>query len=55
MEKLKCCVQTYAWGKKGMASEVARVYAAGNSDVIIDGKTSYAEVGLTLTVYFCIL
>ncbi|KAM3717249.1 Mannose-6-phosphate isomerase [Dirofilaria immitis] len=44
MEKLKCCVQTYSWGKKGMASEVARVYATGNPDVSIDDRTSYAEL-----------
>lgn len=44
MEKLKCCVQTYDWGKKGTASEVARVYAAGNPDANVDGGTSYAEV-----------
>ncbi|KAL3985383.1 Phosphomannose isomerase type I family protein [Acanthocheilonema viteae] len=44
MEKLKCCVQTYAWGKKGMASEVARIYATGNLDATIDSRTSYAEL-----------
>ncbi|KAK6108112.1 Phosphomannose isomerase type I family protein [Brugia pahangi] len=44
MEKLKCCIQTYAWGKKGMTSEVARVYAMGDPDVNIDDKTSYAEL-----------
>ncbi|EFO27167.1 phosphomannose isomerase type I [Loa loa] len=44
MEKLKCCVQTYAWGKKGMASEVARLYAMGNPDASIDDRTSYAEL-----------
>uniref|UniRef100_A0A0R3RRL5 mannose-6-phosphate isomerase n=1 Tax=Elaeophora elaphi TaxID=1147741 RepID=A0A0R3RRL5_9BILA len=44
MEKLKCCVQTYAWGKKGMTSEVAQIYATGNPDVSIDDGTSYAEL-----------
>ncbi|VDN49655.1 unnamed protein product [Gongylonema pulchrum] len=44
MEKLSCHVQTYAWGKKGLASEVARVYAAGHQDAHIDDSISYAEV-----------
>ncbi|VDK76999.1 unnamed protein product [Onchocerca ochengi] len=44
MEKLKCCVQTYEWGKKGVASEVARVYATGNPDASIDDRISYAEL-----------
>uniref|UniRef100_A0A915PQG4 mannose-6-phosphate isomerase n=1 Tax=Setaria digitata TaxID=48799 RepID=A0A915PQG4_9BILA len=44
MEKLKCHVQTYAWGKKGMASEVARVYATGNPDAYVDENTCYAEL-----------
>lgn len=44
MEKLKCCVQTYAWGKKGMASEVAQLYAMGDPEASINDKTSYAEV-----------
>lgn len=43
MERLQCHVQNYAWGKKGLNSEVARVYVAGH-DVQIDDNTSYAEV-----------
>lgn len=44
MEKLKCHVQTYAWGKKGLQSEVARIYMAGHQDASIDANTPYAEV-----------
>ncbi|VDM37806.1 unnamed protein product [Toxocara canis] len=43
MERLQCHVQNYAWGKKGMDSEVAMIYAAGH-DVCIDGDKPYAEL-----------
>uniref|UniRef100_A0A915AHT3 mannose-6-phosphate isomerase n=1 Tax=Parascaris univalens TaxID=6257 RepID=A0A915AHT3_PARUN len=43
MERLQCHVQNYAWGKKGMNSEVARIYAAGH-DTKIDSDKSYAEL-----------
>uniref|UniRef100_A0A0N5APE6 mannose-6-phosphate isomerase n=1 Tax=Syphacia muris TaxID=451379 RepID=A0A0N5APE6_9BILA len=43
MERLQCHVQNYVWGKKGVNSEVARVYAAGH-DVKIDENLSYAEL-----------
>lgn len=49
MERLQCHVQNYAWGKKGMNSEVARIYAAGH-DTKIDSDKSYAEVGVNMSL-----
>ena len=43
---LKCCVQTYAWGKHGSQSTVARL-AQNNPEFQLDEETSYAEVGLS--------
>lgn len=40
---LKCCVQTYAWGRRGSLSTVARL-AQNNSEFQLDEETPYAEV-----------
>ncbi|VDK56654.1 unnamed protein product [Anisakis simplex] len=44
MERLQCHVQNYAWGKKGLDSEVARVFKAGHENATIDMQKSYAEL-----------
>ena len=41
---LKCAIQTYAWGKKGSNSEVARLMKSADDGFSIDGNTTYAEV-----------
>lgn len=42
---LKCIVQTYAWGKIGLDSAVARLAAEGiNDDIPIEEYTPYAEL-----------
>lgn len=46
---LKCCVQTYAWGKHGSQSTVARL-AQNNPEFQLDEETTYAEVGLYIHV-----
>lgn len=40
---LKCCVQTYAWGKPGSQSTVAKL-AQNDSSFNVDETTTYAEV-----------
>ena len=43
--KLSCAVQTYAWGKVGLDSEVARLKKSGEGDAfVVDEKQTYAEV-----------
>jgi len=46
---LKCAVQTYAWGKQGCNSEVARLMKNADDGVVIDENTTYAEV-----MHYCI-
>ena len=41
---LKCAIQTYAWGKKGSDSEVARLMKSADERFSIDENTTYAEV-----------
>jgi len=41
---LKCAIQTYAWGKRGGNSEVARLMKNADNSFVIDGNTTYAEV-----------
>lgn len=41
---LKCAVQTYAWGKLGPDSEVAKLSECGNEDFTVDEDTPYAEL-----------
>ena len=42
VQRLRCSVQNYDWGKKGPDSEVARLYAS-NSASEIDPEKPYAE------------
>lgn len=43
--KLSCVVQTYAWGKVGLDSEVARLKKSGEEgDFVVDERQTYAEV-----------
>ena len=43
--KLFCEVQTYAWGKVGLDSEVARLKKSEEGDrFLVDEKQTYAEV-----------
>jgi len=41
---LKCAMQTYAWGKRGCNSEVARLMKNADNSFVIDDNTTYAEV-----------
>lgn len=44
--KLSCQVQTYAWGKVGLQSEVARLKKSEEGEgFLVDEKQTYAEVG----------
>jgi hypothetical protein len=40
---LTCCVQTYAWGRRGSQSTAARL-AEHNPEFRLDEGTTYAEV-----------
>jgi len=43
--RLSCAVQTYAWGKVGLDSEVARLKKASEGDkFVVDDNQTYAEV-----------
>lgn len=42
--KLRCDVQTYAWGKLGMDSEVARLAKLADPDFTVDEQQPYAEL-----------
>uniref|UniRef100_A0A0N5CGX0 mannose-6-phosphate isomerase n=1 Tax=Strongyloides papillosus TaxID=174720 RepID=A0A0N5CGX0_STREA len=44
MERLNCHVKEYAWGKKGLDSEVARLYADGHEQFKVDREQTYAEL-----------
>ncbi len=44
--KLSCAVQTYAWGKRGGESEVARLKKGGDPGFVVDEEQNYAEVGV---------
>lgn len=39
-------IQTYAWGKPGHHSEVARLHAGADDSFTIDEQTPYAEVSI---------
>jgi len=41
---LKGAVQTYAWGKLGYKSEVARLMKNADNGFVVDENTTYAEV-----------
>lgn len=41
---LKCTYQTYAWGKRGLNSEVARLLQSADETFVLDEQTAYAEV-----------
>ena len=43
---LRCSVQTYAWGKLGSQSEVARLFGGCDDSFVVDESTPYAEVSL---------
>ena len=45
--KLKCAVQTYAWGKQGSRSTVAKL-AQNDPGFQLEEDTTYAEVGVAL-------
>ena len=46
---LSCVCQTYAWGKVGMESEVARLKkSAEGEDFVVGEKQTYAEVKFPL-------
>lgn len=42
--ELKCSVQNYLWGKRGMSSEVSRLSLAGGHMDFVDDKEHYAEL-----------
>lgn len=42
--ELRCMVQNYDWGKKGMHSSVAKLFKSSNCDVEINENKSYAEL-----------
>jgi hypothetical protein len=45
--RLSCEVQTYAWGKVGLESEVARLKKSEEGErFLVDEKQTYAEVSL---------
>ncbi|KAI6186549.1 Mannose-6-phosphate isomerase domain containing protein [Aphelenchoides besseyi] len=44
MQRLDCHVKEYTWGKRGVTSEVARLFAAGHKKFRIGPKTPYAEL-----------
>ncbi|XP_050539773.1 mannose-6-phosphate isomerase [Daktulosphaira vitifoliae] len=44
MFELKCFIQNYHWGKKGLDSEVCRLGLAGGHINIVDEKQFYAEL-----------
>lgn len=42
--ELKCSIQNYLWGKKGVCSEVSRLSLAGNHIDCVDKEQYYAEL-----------
>ncbi|VDM57973.1 unnamed protein product [Angiostrongylus costaricensis] len=44
MQRLECHVKNYNWGKKGNKSEVARLFAAGHKNFVMDENETYAEL-----------
>lgn len=42
--ELKCAIQTYDWGKRGIDSIVATLMKSANSDFMLDEKKPYAEL-----------
>ena len=55
---LKCAVQTYAWGKQGSNSEVARLMRNADDGFVVNENTTYAEVtwwlfDIFLTIQSC--
>ena len=49
--RLSCAVQTYAWGKVGLESEVARLKKSEEGDdFALDEKQTYAEVRSSIVV-----
>ncbi|GMT09424.1 hypothetical protein PFISCL1PPCAC_721 [Pristionchus fissidentatus] len=44
MERLDCHCNNYLWGKEGANSEVARLFAAGHPDFVINPKATYSEL-----------
>ena len=44
--RLSCAAQTYAWGKVGLESEVARLKKSAEGEAFhVDENQTYAEVG----------
>ncbi|VDO36701.1 unnamed protein product [Haemonchus placei] len=44
MQRLECHVKKYNWGKRGTESEVARLFAAGHKNFVVDEEETYAEL-----------
>lgn len=42
--ELKCAVQIYGWGKRGMNSIVASLIKSANADFVVDEQKTYAEL-----------
>lgn len=42
--ELKCAVQTYDWGKRGINSVVADLMKTANADFILDEQKPYSEL-----------
>lgn len=42
--ELKCAVQTYHWGKRGINSIVADLMKTANADFVLDEDKPYAEL-----------
>ncbi|KAG7205859.1 hypothetical protein KM043_007792 [Ampulex compressa] len=42
--ELKCAVQTYDWGKRGIDSTVATLMKSANADFVLNEQKSYAEL-----------
>jgi len=42
--RLKCTYQTYAWGKLGASSEVAKLLQSADASFVPSQETAYAEV-----------
>jgi mannose-6-phosphate isomerase class I len=49
MQKLKCAVQNYEWGKVGQDSKVAQLFGGA-----VDSSKPYAEVSFVLQVEFIV-
>jgi mannose-6-phosphate isomerase class I len=44
VELLRCCTQSYAWGRKGTSSEVGRLKSSSDADFTLENDKPYAEL-----------